>query len=136
MTGLSRLTGAGLLTVGLAASAYLTFVHYAHGRVACPTTGCERVQESFYSTPHGVPLPLMGVGLFLLLAALAAVPAAQARIAEAGIALGGGAVAVYLIGVQTLSLDAVCLWCLAADTTLIGLAALAVARLRHRPAAR
>src|SRR5581483_4020963 len=118
-----------LIAIGAGASAYLTYVHFADDRVACPTSGCERVQESFYATPHGLPLSLAGLLLFVALAALAASRGAGARTAEAGIAVGGAVVAVYLIGVQVAALGATCPWCLAADASLIGLAALAVARL-------
>ncbi len=129
MTRAFRTGRAVLLAIGLSVSAYLTYVHFADVRIACPTSGCERVQQSFYSTPHGLPLPLLGLLLFGALAVLAAARGARMRTVEAGSAMGGGAAAVYLIGVQVVSLGAVCLWCVAADASLVGLAALAAVRL-------
>lgn len=116
-----------LAGLGLATSSYLTYVHYAGARVACPTSGCERVQESFYATPHGVPVSLLGVLLFLALGALTLLPGSGPRTLAAGLALAGAIVAVYLIGVQVASLGATCLWCLVGDVSLLGLAGAAVA---------
>lgn len=117
------------MVLGLGASSYLTYVHYAGGRVACPTSGCERVQESFYATPHGVPISLAGALLFLALGALLLLRRQRLRVLEAGVTFAGAIVAVYLIGVQLLSLHATCLWCLTSDVALVGLASIAAARL-------
>jgi uncharacterized membrane protein len=48
---------------------------------------------------------------------------------ETSLALAGAVVAVYLVGVQLISLGATCLWCLTSDVALLGLGGLAVARL-------
>lgn len=129
MTHVLRRASVALVVVGLATSGYLTYVHYAGTRVACPTSGCERVQQSFYATPHGVPLSLLGVVLFLTIGTLALLPGRQPRVLEAGLALAGAIIAVYLISVQLVSLGAICLWCLGGDAALLGLAGLAVALL-------
>jgi uncharacterized membrane protein len=129
VTRVFRRASVGLGAVGFAASAYLTYVHYAGARVACPTSGCERVQQSFYATPHGVPLALVGAILFLLIVALGSLERRSARVLEPALALAGAIVAVYLIGVQVVSLGATCLWCLTSDLALLGLGGLAVARL-------
>jgi len=125
----TRIAAAAVVALGLGASSYLTYVHYAGGRVACPTSGCERVQESFYATPHGVPISLAGALLFLALGALLFLGRQRLRLLETGAALGGAIVAVYLIGVQLLSLHAICLWCLTSDVALVIVASLALVRL-------
>jgi uncharacterized membrane protein len=118
-----------LVGIGFGASAYLTYVHYAGARVACPTSGCERVHASFYATPHGIPLSLLGAVLFLAIGTVGLLRERRLRTLEAGLSLAGAIVAVYLIGVQLLSLGATCLWCLTGDLALVGLAGIAIARL-------
>jgi uncharacterized membrane protein len=127
----SRFAAGAFLALGLGASSYLTYVHYTGGRVACPTSGCERVQESFYATPHGVPISLAGALLFLALGGLLVLRRQRLRALETGIALAGAIVAVYLIGVQLLSLHATCIWCLTSDVALVIVASIAVVRLIH-----
>jgi len=119
--------------LGLAASGYLTYVHYAGAQVACPTSGCERVQQSFYATPHGVPLSLLGIVLFLALGVLTLLRGPRVRLLESGLALAGAIVALYLVGIQLVSLGATCLWCLTSDIALVGIAGLAVVRLVADP---
>jgi uncharacterized membrane protein len=121
--------GSGLALLGGAISTYLAYVHFTGGGIACPTTGCERVQQTFYATPHGIPLPVLGLILFAVLVVLIRVAGTRARVAETGLALGGAAVGVYLIGVQVVSLGATCVWCLASDGAAVALAAVAVVRL-------
>ena len=113
----------------MAASGYLTYVHFAGTQVACPTSGCERVQHSFYASPHGVPISLLGAVLFLAIAALTPLRAAPARRLATSLALAGGVVAVYLIAIQLFSVRATCLWCLASDGALVALAGIAAAQL-------
>jgi len=40
------LASGGLAALGAAVAGYLTYSHYAHVTVACPTSGCETVQSS------------------------------------------------------------------------------------------
>lgn len=129
MTNVVQRASLALSGLGLAASGYLTYVHFAGARVACPTSGCERVQQSFYATPHGVPLSLLGVVLFLCIGALTLLRGRRVRMLETVLALAGGTVAVYLVGVQLVSLGATCLWCLTSDVALVGLAGLAAGKL-------
>ena len=97
--------------------------------IACPTSGCERVQHSAFAELHSVPLPALGLGLYLALAYLLIRPGVWYRTAEAAVAFGGAAFSVYLIGVQMFTLNAFCVWCLVSDCTLIAVAAFAFARL-------
>ncbi len=53
---------AGLAVLGLALSAYLTWVHYAGIEPVCSgISDCERVQSSDYAELVGVPVALIGV---------------------------------------------------------------------------
>lgn len=56
----SRLTMAGIATVGAAVTAYLTYSKLTGNEAACPTKGCDIVLSSPYATVFGLPLALFG----------------------------------------------------------------------------
>jgi uncharacterized membrane protein len=119
--GVLALLGAGL-------AAYLTYVRYTGGTVACTSGGCELVQGSRYSAVAGIPVALIGlVGyVVILLSSLAR--------GEAGAAIGlaltaiGFAFAMYLLYLQAFVIEAYCHWCLASDGVMTVLLALGVLR--------
>jgi len=58
--------------MGAADAGYLTIKHYNGTPLACGiTSGCERVTASVYSKLMGVPVSLLGVMYYLLIAGLA-----------------------------------------------------------------
>jgi uncharacterized membrane protein len=116
-----RLRGAVLLLslLGAGIAAYLTFAHFAHVRVSCATGGCETVQNSRYAEVAGVPLAVIGLAGYLVLAWTAVARGALARAAGFAAALTGFAVAMVLLYVQAGVLHAFCQWCLASDAILI-----------------
>jgi uncharacterized membrane protein len=63
---------AGLALLGLAISAYLTWVHYADIEPICTgISDCERVQTSDYAELAGIPVAVIGlVGYAAILASL------------------------------------------------------------------
>jgi uncharacterized membrane protein len=53
---------AALAVLGLAISAYLTWVHYAGIEPVCSSiSDCERVQSSAYAELAGIPVAVLGV---------------------------------------------------------------------------
>jgi uncharacterized membrane protein len=118
-----------LALLGAGVAAYLTFVRYTGGTVACTTGGCELVQGSRYSAVAGIPVALIGLVGYLCIAASTVVRG------EAGAALGlaltsvGFAFAMYLLYVQAFVIEAFCHWCLASDAVLTILLALGALRL-------
>ena len=64
---------ASLALLGLAISAYLTWVHYAGIEPVCSgISDCERVQNSSYAELVGIPVAVIGVvGYAAILASLA-----------------------------------------------------------------
>lgn len=54
-----------LAVVGLALSAYLTYVHYNLDALVCGTGGCELVQTSEYSEMFGIPIAIFGLLMFI-----------------------------------------------------------------------
>jgi len=120
---------AALVALGLTVSGYVLWVKESDGTIACPTGGCERVQHSAFAELHSVPLPALGLVLYLALAYLLWRPGITHRTAEAALALAGAAFSVYLVGVQMFTLIAYCAWCLVSDTALVLLAGFAFVRL-------
>lgn len=56
----SRPIIAGIATLGVAITAYLTFVSFSQTSAACPTNSCDLVLSSPYAKVFGLPLSLFG----------------------------------------------------------------------------
>ena len=125
-----RLAVAGLSLVGAGIAAYLVFVRYTGGTLACTTGGCETVQSSEYAEVLGVPVAVIGLAGFLLILASALVPGEVGAAAGAALALAGISFSVYLVYVQVALIDAICQWCIASDAVMVPLFAGTALRLR------
>lgn len=109
----------GLAALGVAVSAYLTYVHYRGALALCAGAGgCETVQASRYATMFGVPIALLGLGLYLGILALAlwralAGPAAPGAVLLGlfGLALAGTLFSAYLTYLELFVIHAICPWC-------------------------
>ncbi|MEA2366861.1 MAG: hypothetical protein QOI32_2373 [Thermoleophilaceae bacterium] len=126
---------AGLALLGLAISAYLTYVHYAEVQPFCTgISDCERVQTSDYAELAGIPVAVLGiVGYTAILASL------WTRV-EVTVLLGYTAVgfSAYLTWAELFKIDAICQWCVASALTSVAIAVLATllalrAPSHHRP---
>ncbi len=93
------------------------------------------MQNSEYAQLGSVPLSVLGLAAYLGLAATVAFRGELAALAGFALGLSVGIFAVYLIVVQAVVLDAVCIWCLASDAIALVLAGLGVVRLRAEPVA-
>ncbi len=125
-----RLAVAGLSLVGAGIAAYLVFVRYTGGTLACTTGGCETVQSSEYAEVLGVPVAVIGLAGYLLILASALVPREVGAAAGAALALAGISFSVYLVYVQVALIDAICQWCIASDAVMVPLFAATALRLR------
>ena len=67
-----RLTALSLALAvgGIAVSAYLTLVHYRDDLLVCAVGGCHTVQKSPYAELSGVPVAILGLGMFVMMALL------------------------------------------------------------------
>jgi uncharacterized membrane protein len=120
-------------TAGIAA--YLLQAHYAGSPVVCSTGGCETVQQSSYSEIFGIPVALIGLlGAVAILASLVRGDTAG-RAAGVALAVSGFIFAAYLVIVQLAVINAVCEWCIASDSLMTVLAAVALWRARMELAA-
>lgn len=127
----ARLLLAVAAACGLAIATYLTAVHYRGGVPVCVSGGCEVVQRSRYAELFGVPVALLGTLVFATLLVSAGLRAQVVVAGAAAVALAGVAFAVYLVYVQVVVLDAICVWCVASDALSVVVAAAAWQRLRH-----
>jgi len=84
-----RLVVAALATGGAAVAAYLTYARFTHTAIACTTGGCETVQSSGYAEVAGIPVALLGLGLYVAILATAFSTSELARAGAAAIALAG-----------------------------------------------
>jgi uncharacterized membrane protein len=115
------LAGLALCGVGFAVASYLTYEHYtASTTLSCPAGGgivnCFKVTTSSYSKIGGIPVAVLGLVFFAVMAVFQSPPAWHnnglvLRVARLGWALVGVGTAVSLIYAELFKLDAICLWC-------------------------
>lgn len=118
-----------LSALGIAVSAYLTWVHYAGLEVVCiGTNGCETVQSSSYAEFFGIPVATLGLGMYgalllLSLLWLRAGPdlAANAGLGIFGLSLIGVGYSAYLTYIELFVLHAICTWCVVSAILLVAI---------------
>jgi uncharacterized membrane protein len=115
----ARIAIAALSLAGVAITTYLLYTRYSGHRIACPTGGCETVQESRYAELAGIPVAAIGLAGYLTLLATTFVRSEAGRAAAVAISLAGLAFGAYLLIVQLTVLDAICAWCVASDAVLL-----------------
>jgi uncharacterized membrane protein len=135
--GRARLRAAtvAVALLGAAVAGYLTYVHYAELEPFCVGGGggCERVQSSEQSELFGLPVAVIGLANYLVIAACLLPAGARLRPLAAGLALAGFGFSVYLTYVELFVIDAICQWCLANAVIATVLAPLAVALVAAEP---
>ena len=109
-----------LCWAGIAVASYLTYAHYTSAKVlACSDKGlvdCAKVTTSSYSRFLGLPVSVMGLVFFVVMAALCSPWAwrSSSRLVR-GLRLAGSAGGVlmilWLVYVELFRLDAICLYC-------------------------
>lgn len=123
--------GSILLAVsGSAVAGYLLWVREASSNLICATGGCETVQNSPHAEVLGVPVALLGLAAYSLLAATALLRSEAALSVHTVLALAAVAFSLYLFYVQVELIGAICDWCLASDAIVSVLAILALLRYR------
>ncbi|HEU4703093.1 MAG TPA: vitamin K epoxide reductase family protein [Conexibacter sp.] len=123
-----------LALAGIGIAAYLTYVHYRGLSPICAIDqGCEKVQSSRYAKVGGVPVPLIGLIGYVAIFASLLVRGEAARLATAGMALGGFAFSVYLTGLELFEIHAICQWCVGSAIVMTSIAVLATIRALGAP---
>jgi uncharacterized membrane protein len=124
-----------LALAGIGIATYLTYVHYRGLSPICAINeGCEKVQSSRYAKVGGVPVPLIGLIGYLAILTSLFVRGEAARLATAGMALGGFAFSVYLTGLELFEIHAICQWCVGSAIVTTSIAVLATIRALRAPA--
>jgi uncharacterized membrane protein len=113
---------AAVALLGLAISAYLTWVHYAGIEPVCTgISDCERVQTSSYAELAGIPVAVLGlVGYAALLVSLRGRAELTALLAYVAVAFSG-----YLTWAELFQIDAICQWCVVSALCSLAIAVLA-----------
>jgi uncharacterized membrane protein len=121
---------AGLALLGLAISAYLTWVHYAGIEPVCTgISDCERVQSSDYAELVGIPVAVLGLaGYSTMLASLWTRVEVTALLAYLAVAFSA-----YLTWAEVFKIDAICQWCVASALITVAIAVLATLRALGAP---
>jgi uncharacterized membrane protein len=118
-----------LALVGIGIAAYLTYVHYRGLSPICAIDhGCEKVQSSRYAKVGGVPVPLIGLIGYVAIFASLLVRGEAARLATAGMAIGGFAFSMYLTALELFEIHAICQWCVGSAIVMTAIAVLATIR--------
>jgi uncharacterized membrane protein len=110
--------------VGLLVAGYLAVVELSGGVPSCGiVSGCEEVAKSQYNNFLGVPVAVFGVGLSVVLLALAL---AWWRTDIYGLLLGHYALSLvgvffdgWFLYLQVFVIQAVCIWCLTYEVSLL-----------------
>ena len=115
--------GLALCFLGLGVAGYLTYEHYTASRtLSCPAGGgivnCFKVTTSGYSKIDGVPVAVLGLVFFAVMAILQSPPAWRSpnrvlRAGRVGWSVVGVATALWLVYAELFKLDAICEWCTA-----------------------
>jgi uncharacterized membrane protein len=127
--------------LGLAISLYLVTAHYGKKPIVCSGVGdCNYVNSSEYASIAGVPISLLGVGMYASLIAAALLWSRDWRderrmIFYWGLALSGAGYAAYLTYVELHVLHAICVWCVGSATILATSLTLSTTALFVLPAA-
>lgn len=115
---------------GTGVAAYMVRVHYDDSALICTVGDCATVQKSKYAELWGMPIAILGLGMYLAILALGMFrwrrPAffGPATLASFTLALSGVLYAAYLTYVELFVIDAICQWCVAsAVLTVVILAA-------------
>lgn len=113
--------GLTLCGLGFAVAGYLTYEDYTSSTsLSCPAGGgavnCLKVTTSIYSKVHGVPVALLGLVFFAVMAVLQTPHAWRSdrlvvRAARVLWSVVGVATALWLIYAELFKIDAICLWC-------------------------
>ena len=109
-----------LSLAGAVVAGYLTWIHYDLSMLSCTVGDCHAVQTSPYATIGPVPIALLGLGLFLAIAALAIVrwrfPVVSwpATFLAFLLAFSGVLYFAYLTYLEVAVIGAICQWCVLA----------------------
>lgn len=104
---------------GIGVAGYLVQVHYDESLLVCGVGDCHTVQQSKYAEIFGVPIAILGLGMYLTVLGLGIARWRRpewhlyATTAVFAIALAGALYSAYLTYIELEVIHAVCQWCVA-----------------------
>ena len=127
-----------LALVGTAISAYLAYAYYQHVSTVClPIMECDEVLASRYAQLWGVPLSLLGMGMYVALVVLGTLiwrgPGKWQGLVGLGaytVALSATVFSLYLYYLEIFEIEAFCTWCVASSLVVFSLMALTAVNVR------
>jgi uncharacterized membrane protein len=132
-----RLTTLILGLSGIGISSYLVYVHYYELSTVClPGFECDTVLTSSYAQMWGIPIALLGLGMYLVITLLGfwllfEKGESQDLISLAiyTLSLSGTLFTAYLFYLEIFVLHAFCTWCVASSIVIFGLLILSLVNL-------
>lgn len=129
--------GVVLALIGIAVSAYLTWIKLTGAYAACVNIGdCESVNSSRFAEIGGVPIALIGlIGyMFILIELLLELRMPERidflRLIIFGVTLAGSMYSLYLTYLEVYVLHAVCPYCVVSAVVMLGLFGVSISRLK------
>lgn len=123
----SRMTLAVLALLGGLISLYLLLTHLGAATLACPISGCDKVQASVYSSFLGVPVAAYGLVGFAALIGLSVLGLSSDRVFGfdiqnllLGITVVGLLAFAVLTYLELFVIHAVCMWCVLSSLCMLG----------------
>lgn len=116
-----------LALAGVVVATYLTIIHYRDDLLVCGVGNCHTVQNSRYAEIGGVPISLLGLGMYLGVLGLGLArwrrPAVgeTATLAAFALVLAGALYAGYLTYVEIAVINAICQWCVVSALLTLGI---------------
>lgn len=129
MNGTRTWTGVSLVLAiaGIAVAGYLSYAAVNHDALTCSIGDCGAVQSSDYASLMGVPIAILGLGMYLSVLALGALRLVRPGYRDIttfsifAIVLAGALYAGYLTYVEIWVIEAICQWCVLSALITLGL---------------
>lgn len=113
--------------LGVGVATYLTIIHYDRGVLVCGLGDCQSVQNSKYAEIGGIPVALLGLGMYLSVIALGVLrrlrPERTPLLTQTAftLVLAGAFYAAYLTYLEVAVLHAICEWCVSSALLTLGI---------------
>ena len=129
-----------LTLLGVAVSAYMTIFKLTDNQRMClGNGGCSKVNSSVYAEVYGIPVAIIGIGGYAVIAALTFLEDRNQFLKQNGtmlvfgLALIGFLFTLYLIYVELALIKALCPFCVTSQITMTILFIISIIRLARQP---
>jgi len=129
-----------LTLLGVAVSAYMTIFKLTDNQRMClGNGGCSKVNSSVYAEVYGIPVAIIGIGGYAVIAALTFMEDRNPFLKQNGtmlvfgLALIGFLFTLYLIYVELALIKALCPFCVTSQITMTILFIISIIRLARQP---